>query len=99
MGLARKYILECVTGTPSGMSYVYVEEEVSLLEAFSGVTDYGTGYTYSYSAITTIELRDLTGVEYEQRVLDFLSYVGTGRLGLSAREALLAGASYDEILC
>ena len=93
MGLARRYILNCTTGgmldSPSGMTYGYTIEEVSLLDAFSGVTDYGTGTTYSYSAITTTELGDLTSVEYDQRVIDFLSYVGAGRINLTGITELL----------
>lgn len=92
MGSARKYILECNTSTPSGMSYVYITKQISLLDSFSGVTDVGTGTTYSYSGITMSELCDLTDEEYIGRVEDFLSYVGRGRLSAATRETLLSNS-------
>ena len=99
MGLARRYILECQIETPSGMSFVIINQEISLLNGFSGVTDVGSGTTYSFPTITLIQLKQLTDEEYADRVYYFVAHVGNSNLSESARQALITGATYNEVLC
>jgi hypothetical protein len=99
MGLARKYILECECGFPSGLTYVTIKEQYNLLNSFSGTTDVGVGRDFSYSGITEEQLINLSDSAYNQRVSDFIVFVGIGKLGSSQRYQLFTGSTFNDVTC
>lgn len=101
MGDARRYILNCDFIKPSGVTTVSGTNEYNLIDAFSGVSIFDTGSTFSYSAITESELAMLSNVEYDERTEDFLSYVSQFEYSYtsSGLTALLTSASFDDPSC
>ena len=73
MAQARKYIMECSTIQPSGITTVTLDTvTLSLLNSFSGVRDTSEGGSFSYNPIGLNDLTLLTDIQYNSRVSDFL---------------------------
>jgi len=98
MGIARKYILQVNESYPSGTTYVNNNVvNYNLLNSFSGTTDNGNIYKFSYSGITTTQLSVMPIDEYNKRVFDFLCYVNVDLL--DTRTDLIDNSTYDEPSC
>ena len=75
MADSRKYLLECVTAIPSGVTTISGTTTFDLTDAFSGTTVIEPITGFTYDAITLLELAQLTDELYEQRVSDFIEYI------------------------
>lgn len=97
MGFARKYILNVTNYQSYGIGANAVTTAYNLVNAFSGVTDTGSGTTYSYSAITHGYLGSMSVSDYNQRVSDLLSFAGIDTT--NQRGILQTGAIVDDPSC
>jgi len=96
MGVARKYILTCIESKASGVTTVTNTIEYDLRESFSGYRE-SDGSFFEYSSIESENLLALSNDFYEQRVSDFLTYVGVATT--AERTTLLGEASFDDVTC
>jgi len=102
MGQARKYILNCDYIRTSGVTTTGGTDTYDLRNAFSGNSVFdSSGTSFSYSAVTTIDIATMSNSEYTQRVEDFLSYVSVHEYTatLSGLTALTATAQYISVFC
>jgi hypothetical protein len=74
-----------------------ITTQYDLTNSFSGVTDIGSGTTYSYSAITLNELATISLAQYNQRISDLLSFAHVSTI--AQRNVLLSTAIGDNPEC
>ena len=96
MGIGRKYILDCIETQTSGVTTISAETTFNLTLSFSGVRD-TDGIEFNYSNVTLADLADMTDQIYDQRVTDFLIFVGIKTL--AERGILLTQSSVSKPDC
>ena len=98
IGNARKYLLECITYTPSGVTTISGSTIHDLTNAFTGTTATGgTEISFSYPSITLPDLSLLSEDNYNKRVSDFLISIGIS--DMNRKSQLVSGATIYELSC
>jgi len=64
MNNKRRYIIQCLETRQSGVTTVITTVEYNLLDSFN-----------SYTELTPLELGELSDIEYDTRLNDFIDYI------------------------
>lgn len=86
MNNKRRYIIQCVEIRPSGITTVTATTEYNLLDSFD-----------TYSALTPIQLSELSDSEYLQRLNDFIDFIGT--IDLDIKNQLIFDSTFFDPTC
>lgn len=95
MGEARRYLLNRVLVSTSGVTSVSAVTTFDLTINFNGVRLDGT--FFNYDGITLDDLAELDQIDYNQRVSDFLIFVGVEQ-GIDT-DNLKNNAIFDDPSC